>query len=262
MQKKIVLTGGPGTGKSSILDELKARGFSCMPEISREVTKKAQKKGIQQLFLSDPLLFSNLLFKGSINLNKHNKTMPTGFFDRIPDVYAYLDYSKASYPRILKEKSRNYRYDVIFLFKPWSVIYISDNERYENFEESKAIDRYLQHAYQEQGYSVIEVPFGTVKERCNFMINWLKTYTWKNQRCVNALLGTRLFSFARKPSGCDARKRHPCTTPNRWWEILCCKSQGCFLMEFVWWSLLFYPWWGSSGRFKKEESMQLHLKVH
>ena len=180
MQKKIVFTGGRGTGKSSILDEFKARGFSCMPEISREITQKAQKKGIQQLFLSDPLLFSNLLFEGREHQFKQAQQNNAHwvFFDRgIPDVDAYLDYSKASYPHIFKEKSRNYRYDVIFLFKPWSVIYISDNERYENFEESKAIDRCLQHAYQEQGYSVIEVPFGTVKERCNFMINWLKTYT-------------------------------------------------------------------------------------
>ena len=77
----------------------------------------------------------------------------------------------------LKKKAEIIDMTSFFLFKPWSAIYISDNERYENFEESKAIDRCLQHTYQELGYSLIEVPYGTVKERCNFMINWLKTYT-------------------------------------------------------------------------------------
>ena len=180
MQKKIVLTGGPGTGKSSILDELKARGFSCMPEISREVTQKAQKKGFSNYFFLTLCCLATCYSKEeSININKHNRTMLTGFFS-IEEYQMFMLIwitVKHHITRIFKEKSRNYRYDVIFLFKPWSVIYISDNERYENFEESKAIDRCLQHAYQEQGYSVIEVPFGTVKERCNFMINWLKTYT-------------------------------------------------------------------------------------
>ena len=64
MQKKIVLIGGPGTGKTSVLDELKSRSFYCMEEISREITIKAQKDGIEQLFLEDPILFSKLLLKG------------------------------------------------------------------------------------------------------------------------------------------------------------------------------------------------------
>jgi predicted ATPase len=64
MQHKIVLIGGPGTGKSSVLNELMTKGFQCMPEVSREVTLEAQKKGIEQLFLTEPLLFSKMLFEG------------------------------------------------------------------------------------------------------------------------------------------------------------------------------------------------------
>ena len=68
MQKKIVLIGGPGTGKSAVLKQLKHSGFFCMEEISREITIKAQKEGIDQLFLTEPILFSKLLQKYSINL--------------------------------------------------------------------------------------------------------------------------------------------------------------------------------------------------
>ena len=64
MQQKIVLIGGPGTGKSSILREFIKRGYHCMPEISREVTLKAQREGIDQLFLEQPLLFSQMLLEG------------------------------------------------------------------------------------------------------------------------------------------------------------------------------------------------------
>ena len=45
MQKKIVLIGGPGTGKSSVLKQLKSSGFCCMEEISRQITIRAQEEG-------------------------------------------------------------------------------------------------------------------------------------------------------------------------------------------------------------------------
>ena len=73
-----------------------------------ERSPKGTKKGIQQLFLSDPLLFSNLLFEGREHQFKQAQQNNAHwvFFDRgIPDVYAYLDYSKASYPHIFKEKA-------------------------------------------------------------------------------------------------------------------------------------------------------------
>jgi len=51
MQQKIVITGGPGTGKSTIIEELTKLNYICMPEISRDITLNAKKKGIDQLFL-------------------------------------------------------------------------------------------------------------------------------------------------------------------------------------------------------------------
>ncbi|MBQ0787779.1 MAG: ATP-binding protein, partial [Oceanihabitans sp.] len=62
--KKIIITGGPGTGKTSIINELVKRGYNCIEEISRQITLKAREDGIEQLFLTEPLLFSELLLKG------------------------------------------------------------------------------------------------------------------------------------------------------------------------------------------------------
>ena len=66
MQTKIVITGGPGTGKSTVIKELARRNYTCMPEISREITLNARQNGTEQLFLTKPLLFSELLLEGQI----------------------------------------------------------------------------------------------------------------------------------------------------------------------------------------------------
>ena len=177
MQKKIVLIGGPGTGKTSVINDLKSKGFFCMPEISREITLKAQQNRIQQLFLTDPFLFSKLLFEGREEqyINASNSKAEFVFFDRgLPDIQAYMEYAKKDYPSNLKEKSLLYTYDYIFIFKPWKEIYKTDNERYENFKESLMIDKYLQKVYREFGYSIIEVPFNSVEKRTEFILNWLK----------------------------------------------------------------------------------------
>ncbi len=177
MQQKIVLIGGPGTGKTTILNKLKKRGFYCMEEVSREVTLKAQQEGIDQLFLTQPLLFSEKLLEGRIQqfINAEKSNEKFTFFDRgIPDVYAYMNYFKTEYPPIFIEESKKYTYNKLFIFSPWKKIYTSDNERYETFEQSKQIDGFLRKAYTEIGYQLIEVPFETEDERTNFILNSLE----------------------------------------------------------------------------------------
>jgi len=172
-----VLIGGPGTGKSSVLDELERRGFICMSEISREITLEARKKGIEQLFLKEPILFSKLLLEGRekqyIDAITHKSDFV--FFDRgIPDIHAYMDFTKKDYPDFFKAKSLKFKYDHVFLFKPWKEIFTSDNERYESFEESIIIDTYLQKSYRELNYMIIEVPFDIIEKRTDFILNQLK----------------------------------------------------------------------------------------
>ena len=62
----------------------------------------------------------------------------------------------------------------MFHFRPWKEIFITDSERYESFEEATVIDTYLEKTYKDLNYSLIEVPFDTVENRSNFILNWLK----------------------------------------------------------------------------------------
>lgn len=174
MQRKVVITGGPGTGKSTLIDELLKRGFNCMPEISREITTMAKRNGIEQLFLKNPMLFSEMLLEGRENQYKLASKADSSlvFFDRgIPDVHAYMNYISIDYPPIYIEKSTKYRYDTIFITPPWEEIYITDHERYENFEQSLAIFNHLRKTYEALNYKLIEVPLGDITFRTDFILD-------------------------------------------------------------------------------------------
>lgn len=174
--KKVVIAGGPGTGKTSIINYLKERGFICYDEISRQITLQAREDGIEQLFLTEPLLFSEKLLEGRTQqfMDATNESETVVFIDRgIPDVLAYMDYIGDTYPKHFIEACVNHKYDHIFVLAPWQEIFTSDNERYENFEEAIEIHHHLLETYQRFGYKLIDVPFGSIKNRTDFILDSL-----------------------------------------------------------------------------------------
>ncbi len=178
MQKEIiVIIGGPGSGKTSIINDLISKGYCCFPEISREVTLKAKADGIEQLFLTDPNLFSQKLLEGRIKQfrdasdNEHNIV----FIDRgIPDIVAYMEYIGDDYLAEFHVASLENIYSKIFVLPPWKEIYVSDNERYESYEQAQEIHKHLIQTYQSYGYDLIEVPKETVENRVLHILCKLK----------------------------------------------------------------------------------------
>jgi len=174
--KKIVLIGGPATGKTTLIEALKARGYQCMEEISRQITIDAQKNGVKQLFLEDPIWFSQQL------LDKRKKQFfesealdeDVVFFDRgLPDIVAYLDYIKTDFGKPFIAACENHKYDQVFILPPWKKIHKTDNERYESFKQLMIIHEYLEKWYHRFGYNIIEVAPGAVEDRIEFILNSL-----------------------------------------------------------------------------------------
>lgn len=179
MQKEIVLLiGGPGTGKSTLINVLSDRGFVCYPEISRQVILEAQKQGIDQLFLKEPLLFSQKLLEGRVQQyqNALSEKENIVFIDRgIPDVLAYMHFiGDTNYPDFFTNACINHRYTKLFILPVWEEIYLSDNERYENIEQAKEIQKHLAETYKSFGYEIIEVPKDTPENRADFILSHFK----------------------------------------------------------------------------------------
>lgn len=173
----IVITGGPGTGKSTIIDALIEKGYSCYPEISREVTLEAKRQGVDQLFLTEPLLFSQMLLDGRLKQyqNALQESSSLVFIDRgVPDILAYMHFIGDDYPDHFDHSCQECRYSKVFVLPPWEEIYESDEARYENFEQAKVIYDHLKSTYAKYGYDLTEVPTGTVENRIDYILKHLQ----------------------------------------------------------------------------------------
>lgn len=184
MQQKIVITGGPGTGKTSIIKELEKRNYFCYHEVIRELTLEAKKQGNLTDLSTNPIAnvddsmnFNLKILNGRIKqfkdaLKKNDKLI---FFDRgIADVLAYMDFFKQPYDTIFTEPCKAHRYTKILVLPPWKEIYISDEERFESYEEAVEIHFALVNSYKKFGYDIVEIPFGNVNERTDFILDSLK----------------------------------------------------------------------------------------
>lgn len=179
-KKRIVITGAPGTGKTTIINKLEQDHFFCFHEIIRAMTQEAKNNGGSNTMksnpivsVSDPYQFNLLILNGRIQQYKDasDESADVLFYDRgIPDVLAYMDYFEQVYEQDFIKACEEHKYDRVFLLPPWEDIYVSDEERYESFEQATQLHHHLLETYTRFGYNCIEVPFGTVEERNNFIL--------------------------------------------------------------------------------------------
>lgn len=183
--KRIVITGGPGTGKTSVIKALETMGFYSFHEIIRTMTSAAKKQGNSEefitnplTFVSDPYLFNQKLLRGRVDQFHSASTLkdPVVFYDRgIPDVLAYMDYFKQEFDEEFISACNKNLYDQVLLLPPWQAIYKSDNERLESFEQAIEIHSHLDSTYKSFGYTPKIIPEGTVEERTAYILSSVNT---------------------------------------------------------------------------------------
>ncbi len=170
-KKKIILTGAPCTGKTSLINELLANGYNCTEEFSRKIIKKEMSKKSNALPWKDLLSFSQKLVKYREKTFLENKNNELCFFDRsIIDIIAYLKIENIDIPRNILEMTNKYRYYKTVFFAPvWKEIFKKDKERKENLKQAIIIEKYLLGEYKKANYKIVFLPKISIKERINFI---------------------------------------------------------------------------------------------
>lgn len=183
--KKIVITGGPSTGKTTVINKLEEKGFTCLHEIIRDMTQEEKTNNTATTFVTnpivsvtDPMAFNTNLLNARVAQYESVKTQKSNliFFDRgIPDILAYMDCFEQSYDSNFIEACTNNTYDTIFMMPPWREIHIVDNERFESYDESLRVNNALIKTYTHFGYDIQIVPRTTIDKRVSFILEQLNT---------------------------------------------------------------------------------------
>ena len=172
---RIILTGGPGGGKSSVLEALRSRGYLCIDEVARDLIKKEVALDGDALPWKDVAKFRDRMFQEQMKVYEAVDHGGIVFFDRgLVDCLAYSRLIDVEIPEEMKKLSQDNRFhELVFVTPPWEEIYRNDEERKQTFQE--AIETYNQiiATYREYGYQTIDLPKVSVEKRADFILETL-----------------------------------------------------------------------------------------
>src|SRR3989344_1037496 len=168
--KKIVLTGGSCSGKSTIINKFNSNGHKTLVEVARHVLEERKNFPLSKDELS---WRQKVIYQRQLELeNYHDQFYKNGevlIQDRsLVDVLAYcklFGIDEIKYFNV-ERLELDKRYDsVLFLER---LPFKSDGLRIENDESADMIGKEIENTYRNFGYEIVKVPVMILEERYRF----------------------------------------------------------------------------------------------
>ena len=177
--RRIILTGGPGVGKSTVISMLNNQGYQVSPEAYETLYNKL---GDETIAAMDASLFRNMLMEGQLKIEKNLIPAQPAFLDRSTlDVIFYGQYFGIPVSPKLAQDAQNNRYDaVLFLEELPKEHYQKSKFRTESSEESHTIHEFLKQKYQQKAKELnipfIAIPYAAPEQRVQRILDALQDY--------------------------------------------------------------------------------------
>ncbi|MGE4526914.1 MAG: AAA family ATPase [Rhodospirillaceae bacterium] len=169
-----VVTGGPGSGKSTLIDRLERAGFMRSCEAGRGIIREQVEIGGTAVPWHDRALFSELMLSWEMRsyrtAQRHAPQGPVLFDRGIPDIVGYLRLEGLEVPSHVAEAATRFCYNRrVFIAPPWPEIYERDAERKQDTDTARRTCEAMAAVYAELGYDLVELPRCSVEERADFV---------------------------------------------------------------------------------------------
>jgi len=171
----VILTGGPGGGKTSLIEELRKRGYPCVEEVGRAIIQSEVEAGGDALPWANKERFKQKMFDAQLKAYEEREDGKVVFFDRgLLDTLAYAKLEGLTITDEMVQIAKEVRFHhKVFITPPWEEIYSQDEERKQDFAEAVRTYEHMAEIYREYGYTVVDLPKKSVEERVKFILNQL-----------------------------------------------------------------------------------------
>lgn len=172
-----VITGGPGSGKSSLIAALAAEGIATMPEAGRAIIQDQTAIGGDALPWADRQAFAAQMLGWELRSHREARALagPVVLDRGIPDVIGYLQLCGLPVPAPVERAAAAYRYNrTVFIAPHWLEIYAQDAERRQDAAEAQATHEAMSQVYGALGYRLVALPRASVAARAVFVRERMK----------------------------------------------------------------------------------------
>lgn len=167
----VILTGGPGVGKTTLLAELAAQGFTTVAESARAVIAERLARGLGAR--PAPAEFAREIVERDLAaFGSAGGTADWVFFDRgLVDGLGLLNESEPMTEQELGALLKQFRFHPhAFVLPPWEAIYTTDSERDQSFADCLRVHAVLVRWYRRCGFVLHEVPRLPAPARAAFVL--------------------------------------------------------------------------------------------
>jgi predicted ATPase len=170
----VIVTGGPGAGKTALLAELADRGYITVAESARAIIAERLARGASRR--PDLITFAQDILRRDIEKYLGQpRTSQWVFFDRgIVDALGMLHEVSPRPALELQATLASYPFHPsVFVLPPWQAIYGNDAERDQSFAEAVRVHAKVAQWYRSCGYVLHEVPRLSVPQRAEYVLRIL-----------------------------------------------------------------------------------------
>jgi predicted ATPase len=167
---RFILTGAPGSGKTSIVRQLEVDGFSVVEEAATDLIALQQTQGIAEPWTNPSFIDAVTLLQRDRQLSAANESAEIQFHDRSAIcTVALARYLGYPIPDILTGELDRIQKEGVFeqrVFFIQNLGFITPTEaRRISFEETLRFERLHEETYREFGFEICYVPAGNLSER-------------------------------------------------------------------------------------------------